>query len=248
MEDNRFKEADIQQLILRKKRIFGDIGDSVVVFEKAIMRGRTICDSLVFTENRGLIGIEIKTERDTTNRLNKQLRDYEQVCDYTYVLCHDNHVGKVEKILNRYEHKHVGILSYTEFRGEPMLGIYKEAEHSPSKSAFHMLDILWKEEILKMLGTFRHYGQRVETATGTKFVSTANRSGGVNGLYTKSPFGRSMRKPQLIYALIKKVGGEEEATKVFCDVFIHNRQHPEKAIKYHHFLVQPIIPEEVDHV
>ncbi len=87
-----------------------------------------------------------------------------------------------------------------------MLGIYKEATPSPSKSAYHMLDILWKEEILKMLGTFRHYGIRVETATGTKFMHTANRSGGVSGLYTKSATGRTMRKPDLIRNLINRVG------------------------------------------
>ena len=240
MTDNRFYEADIQELILNKKRIFGDIGESAIVFEKAVMRGNTICDCLIFTEKRGVIGIEIKTERDSTKRLNKQLKDYEKVCDFAYVLCHDTHVPKVEQILNRYNHRHVGILAYTEFMGEAMLGIYKEATPSPSKSAYHMLDILWKEEILKMLGTFRHYGIRVETATGTKFMHTANRSGGVSGLYTKSATGRTMRKPDLIRNLINRVGGAEEATRVFCDVFIHNRQHPEKAIKLRHFKQQPI--------
>ncbi|MCC9083788.1 sce7726 family protein [Enterococcus faecium] len=79
------------------------------------MRGNTICDCLIFTEKRGVIGIEIKTERDSTKRLNKQLKDYEKVCDFVYVLCHDTHVPKVEQILNRYNHRHVGILAYTEF-------------------------------------------------------------------------------------------------------------------------------------
>lgn len=235
MVDNRFYEADIQELILSKKHIFGDIGKSAIVFEKAIMRGNTICDCLIFTEKRGVIGIEIKTERDSTKRLNKQLRDYEKVCDFVYVLCHDDHVPKVEQILARYSHRHAGILAYTEFREEPMLGVYRKANPSPEKSAYHMLDILWKEEILKMLGTFRHYGIRVETATGTKFMTTENRSGGVSGLYVKSTSGRSMRKPELIKNLISRLGGSEEATRVFCDIFINNRQHPEKSIKLRHF-------------
>lgn len=233
----KFREQDIQQLILNKQRVFGDIGKNVIVFEKAIMRGRTICDCLIFTEKKGVIGVEIKTERDTTNRLNKQLHDYELVCDYVYVLCHDTHVAKVETILNRHKHKHVGILSYTEFRGEPLLGEYKAPERSPNKSAYHMLDILWKTEILTLLGTFRHYGQRVETATGVKYMTLPNRGGGMEGLYVQSPFSQKMRKGQLIYALIKKVGGEQEATKVFCDIFIEGRGHPEKAIKYHHFVL-----------
>lgn len=244
MAKEGFYEAHIQQLILNKKHIFGDIGESTVVFEKAIMRGRTICDCLIFTEKRGLIGVEIKTERDSTTRLNKQLADYEQVCDYVYVLCHDNHVPKVEQILTRHKHGHVGILAYTEFRGEPLLGIYKEALHSPLKSAYHMLDILWKEEILKLLGTFKHFGQRVETATGVRFIEAKNRNDGVSGLYTQSVYSRRMSKGILITNLIQKLGGEWEATKVFCDIFINHRQHPEKAIKYHHFINKEVQEDE----
>lgn len=244
MAKEGFYEENIQQLILRKQRIFGDIGESTIVFEKAIMRGNTICDCLVFTEDKGLIGIEIKTERDSTKRLNKQLSDYEQVCDYVYVLCHDDHVSKVEQILARHKHGHVGILAYTEFRGEPLLGIYKEAQHSPRKSAYHMLDILWKDEILKLLGTFKHFGRRVQTATGVVFMEAKNRNGGVSGLYTQSVYSRRMKKSVLIMNLISKLGGEEEATKVFCDIFIHNRQHPEKSIKYHHFINKEVKPYE----
>lgn len=233
-EDIRFYEQDIQELILNKKRIFGDVGQSAIVFEKAIMQGNTICDCLIFTENKGLIGIEIKTERDSTKRLNKQLRDYEMVCDYVYVLCHDNHVPKVETILNRHDHRHVGILSYTEFMGEAMLGEYRAPVRSPKKSAYHMLNILWKEDLLRMLGTFRRYGDRLED-NGSKVMKTNNRSGGVSGLYVKSTTARRMTKPELIKNLISRVGGTEEATRVFCDVFIHDRNHPEKAIKLRHF-------------
>ena len=230
----KFREQDIQTLILNKEHIFGDIGKSTIVFEKAIMRGHTICDCLVFTEKRGLIGIEIKTERDTTNRLNKQLHDYELVCDYVYVLCHDTHVEKVETILKRHKHAHVGILAYTEFRGEPLLGEYKAPKKSPRKSAFHMLDILWKTEILQLLGTFHTYGQRVQTATGVKFLPPPQK--GKYRSYNDKVYNQRMSKNQLIYSLIKKVGGEQEATRVFCDIFIRKRLHPEKSITYRHFL------------
>lgn len=244
-----FYEEHIQQLILKKEHLFGDIGDSTVVFEKAIMQGRTICDCLIFTEKRGLIGIEIKTEHDSTQRLNKQLADYEKVCDYVYVLCHDNHIDKVDQILKRYKHKHVGILAYDEFRGEPLLGEYRVAVKSPVKDAYYMFDILWKEEILKLLGTFRHFGQKVYTATGVKYLTTQDRGGGVNGLYTTSAYSRKMPKRVLIVGLLERLKRDEEdeideASRVFCDIFIHHRQHPEKAIKYHHFFKEKINYEE----
>lgn len=234
--DNRFLEENIKQLILEKKNVFGDIGENTIIFEKAIMQAKTIADCLIMTENRGVIGVEIKTERDSTKRLNKQLGHYEQVCDYVYVLCHDDHVLKVEQILKRYNHGHVGIMSYTEFRGEPILGIYKKPLRSPRKSAYHMLNILWKGEIIKILGTFRHYGRRVEEAKGVKALNDANRGSNSNRLAATSGYGKKTKKPVLINTLIRKLGGPEEATKVFCDIWIHNRTHPDKSIKYHHFI------------
>lgn len=238
VEKKRFEEADIQSLLLRKGSFFGDIGQSTIVFEKAIMQGNTIADALIFTENRGLIGVEIKTERDSTQRLNKQLRDYSKICDYVYVLCHDDHVAKVEGIMKRYHHEHVGIIAYTEFKGEPVAGMYKEATKSPLKDVYNTINMLWKEEILTILGTFRHPGKRIETELGIPSLEVTDRQGGLGGLYTKSSYSRKQRKPELIHNLITRVG-YEEANKIICDIFINNRNHPEKSIKLRHFF-----PEE----
>lgn len=238
--NTRFVEADIKKLITDKEKVFGDLGESAIVFEKAIMRGNTIMDCMILSEKKGVIGVEIKTERDTTRRLNKQLRDYEKVCDYVYVLCHDSHVQEVEKILKRY-HSHTGILSYVEFRGSPVLGEYKSPKVSPMKSAYHMLDILWKTDIVNILGGFRSYGEKVQTATGVKFFRTEEMASNRRNT-AKLGNSSNLKKPQLIYNLIGKLGGPKEATKVFCEVYIHPHQDPDKTIKYHHFN-HSLIPE-----
>lgn len=236
----KFKEEDIKKLILEKKRVFGDLGESVVVFEKAILRGNTICDCLIFSRKKGIIGVEIKTERDTTRRLNKQLRDYSRVCDYVYVLCHDNHVGKVSNILSRYKHQHVGIISYTEWKGEPMLGRYKDAASSPDKSAFQMMDMLWKTEIVHSLGAFKHYGRYIQEEYGVRVKEDPHwvKGGGANSaLANHNPYGSKTRKSSLIVTLIKKLGGEQEATRFVCDLFIRGDMDPGKSLKYYHFLL-----------
>ena len=81
----KFYEEDIKELILDKKHLFlNDTEEHTVLFEKAIVSGSTICDCLVFGVDSGIIGIEIKTERDTTKRLNKQLKHYSLICDKVF--------------------------------------------------------------------------------------------------------------------------------------------------------------------
>lgn len=230
----RFIEADIKLAILNNKDVFSDIGESVVVFEKAIMRGRTIMDALICSKNKGVIGIEIKTERDSTQRLNKQLKDYEKVCDYVYVLCHDSHVEKVEAILKKYQHNHVGIIAYISFKDTAFLGMYKEAYKSPYKDVYHTLDVLWKQEILTLLGSLKHYVRRVAEETDLRGESLRNRTGGVRDFSTQSMYTNRSTKGQLIRELITRFG-EHEANNIFCNVFINNTHSPDKSITIRHF-------------
>lgn len=235
MTEDKFREADIVALIKEMEHMFGDIGDSALIFEKAIMQQKTIMDCMICTQNKGVIGIEIKTERDSTQRLNKQLSDYSKVCDYVYVMCHDSHVGKVEKILKAKNYNHVGIIAYIQIGLTPWVGIYKEATKSPVKDVYHTLNILWRKDLSTMLGTFKHITSRIEEAhPELQGASYSNRSGGLSGVVNQPLVSQNARKPVLINALISRLG-QEEANKVFCDVMINNRNHPEKSIKIEHF-------------
>lgn len=241
-EPVKFYEADIKNLILNKQRMFGELGSSTIVFEKALSKTKdntvkkVIADCLIFSEERGIIGIEIKTLYDNTQRLLRQLRAYSLTCDFVYVACHDKHVPKVEQILKRYDLDHVGIMSYTEFRGKPTIGMYKEAERSPGKSVYHALNMLWKQELLQMLGTFRHPAPRIQEELGITAQKVQDRGGmrGLHGDMVRSTYSSNMKKPQVIREFIARLG-KEEANKVLCAVFVNNRLHPERAIKLRHF-------------
>lgn len=230
-----FYEEDIKELILQKRHIFlkNEDSKSTVLFEKGIVIGSTIADCLIFSEE-GIIGVEIKTEHDTTRRLNKQLKHYSLVCDKVYVLCHDNHVEKIEEILDKNNHHHVGILAYTEFRGEAVLGVYKPAALSPTKDVRMAYQMLWKKEISQLLGSFKRQVKTLEEQ-GLKVDMAKSRSNGLHGLYTKSNASKKyLRKSDMINMLVSRLG-EEEANRLLCDIFINGKMHPEKSLKFYYF-------------
>lgn len=230
----RFYEHDIKELILNKKHIFVTEGKSTIVFEKGIVVGSTIADCMIFSEEKGILGIEIKTERDNTRRLNKQLKHYSLVCDYVYVLCHDDHVEKTEEILRKNNHTHCGIIAYTEFRGEPVLGVYKQAVKSPFKSVNMAYQLLWRDEIANLLGAMKRQVQTLEEY-GISVDSAKSRSNGLHGLYTQSNASKKyLKKGQMIGMIVNRLGAVE-ANRLLCDIFINGKMNPEKNLKFHYF-------------
>lgn len=232
---DKLYEADIKELILDKKHIFLQGGqNSTVLFEKGIVTGSTIADCLIFSEEKGIVGVEIKTEYDTTRRLNKQLKNYSLVCDLVYVLCHDNHVEKTEAILVKNNNHHIGIIAYTEFKGKAVLGVYKQAVRSPFKKVTMAYQMLWKEEISNLLGSFKRQMKTLEEQ-GLSVDMAKSRSQGIHGLYTQSNASKKyLRKSDMINMIVSRLG-EAEANRLLCDIFIAGRMHPEKSLKFYHF-------------
>jgi len=231
----RFYEEDIKKLILEKRRIF--LGDddntpNIVLFEKGISINSVICDCLIFSEGKGIIGLEIKTERDSTRRLNKQLKAYSVTCDYVYTLCHDDHVEKVEEIINR-NHPHVGIIAYSEFRGVPILGVYKEAHKSPKKDVKMAYQMLWYTELSALLGNFKRQMNTLEEF-GVRVNTMKSRSGGASRLYVQSNAGKYLKKTDVINMIVNRLG-YQESNKLLCNIFINDKFHPERNLKFHHF-------------
>lgn len=221
-EQNRFYEADIKELVRSKKHIFADdeitsADEDIRIFnEKVICQGKCRTDVLILDRNGTVLGIEIKTERDSTQRLNSQLHYYSQVCKYVYVMCHDKHVEKTEKILKRYKHNHVGIISYVEFKGAPILGKYKKATPSPFRSPYHTLNILWKQTLLIML---KHIRDPITFISGVNYNKGGRYSGG-GGNFSGTTQTRRMKKFSIINQIIKYLG-EDNTYKLFTRVVIY---------------------------
>lgn len=63
--------------------------------------------------NENSYAYEIKTELDNTLRLEKQIKDYEKIFEFIYVVCHSKHLAEVKKIVP----SKVGIRTF-EFKDE----------------------------------------------------------------------------------------------------------------------------------
>lgn len=218
----KFYEADIKKAVLKERHLFyddgitSDIEDVRIYNEKAIAQGKCIMDCFVLDKNGHTLGMEIKTERDSTQRLNKQMFYYSQVCSYVYVLCHDKHLPKVEKILKDHNHNHVGILSYIEFKGEVMIGKYKQATYSPHRNPYHCLNILWKNVLLILM---RYVRDPVTFRTGYNINAQGHSSG--EGHVNNLAFSRKRNtKPQIINGLLSYLGWNN-AYKLFTRTVIY---------------------------
>lgn len=156
------REDDLKNAVLHNQHLFahlGDLGKSVVLYEKKISK-RVISDCLLLSSNQGIIGIEIKTDADTTKRLRHQLYGYARTCDYVYVLCHDNKVAPVKDVIKELGYGFVGIITYEQFENEPLLGVIHEPRHSPYTNHVNYCDLLWKSEIRQVLDTATHTAHR----------------------------------------------------------------------------------------
>lgn len=141
-------ESDVHKLVLDNQTLFGTLGNSRVIMEKKLPQRKVIADMLIFSAYKGIIGIEIKTAHDSTQRLNNQLKAYKRLCNQVWVVIADEQYEDVLKVLKRYHHDCVGIITYSQLKDKLYPGVMRRPHQPPEfdpKEAFRML---WKDELL----------------------------------------------------------------------------------------------------
>ncbi len=221
-------ELDVKKKILSSPNLFGNIGKHVVVSEKMVAEFSVIADLLVFSENYGIIGIEIKTEHDSTQRLNKQLRAYEAISTETWVVVHDSLFEHVAKVLKNNNHPHVGVISYSVYKGDIIMGKVIEPTISDTFRVEHLLNIMHKSELLSLARkvtsvTYDKSGRPV--ITGAYGAMREGRSSTVTGRFPKATL------IQIIVAKLGRLG----AYQVVVDTFVNQRLNMSRNLKYYHF-------------
>lgn len=112
-----YKGENIVKYNLAKQNINNE--DEVAIFELGVNSSR-----LDFSRINGQsYAYEIKTELDNTDRLQKQISDYEKVFEKIYVVIHPSHMKRVKEIIPR----KCGIISYEIREGECDFCIEREA-------------------------------------------------------------------------------------------------------------------------
>ncbi|MDU5634673.1 MAG: hypothetical protein E6021_12865, partial [Staphylococcus epidermidis] len=129
-------------------------------------------------------------------------------------------------------HHHVGIISYINVKGKPIVGKYKKATISPHRSPYHTLNILWKHNLLIMLKQIR---DPFTFRSGYNYNKNGRYTGGA-GNFSQTTQSKRMKKFSVINQIIKYLG-EENTYKLFTRVVIYGYNDRWKVIEEDFFNV-----------
>lgn len=121
--------------------------DSRVVEELNVSYGDARIDIAVI--NGALHGYEIKSEKDTLNRLPNQILSYTKTFDYLTIITGKNHLKHLESLLPDW--CGIVIASYIQGGKKIELSVYKEAKRNASIEKHSVVQLLWRDEVIEVL-------------------------------------------------------------------------------------------------
>ena len=115
------------------------------VFEEKII-GRSRADILLLTEQQ-IIGLEIKSDADTYERLKRQVRDYNKYCDANYIIIGKSHEKHVEEHIP----KVWGILTVQCRNKEICIEEMRPAQENTKMKRDQQISLMWRPELQHLL-------------------------------------------------------------------------------------------------
>jgi len=140
------RDIDIRRALLSEmeRRHAGD-GNTILVEELGICNGAARVDVAVV--NGSVHGYEIKSERDTLQRLPLQICEYNRVFDYVTIVVSSPHLMKVKQAVPKWW----GI-SLAEKSGDEVKVVQvRQARKNASLDRFALAQLLWRDEALEAL-------------------------------------------------------------------------------------------------
>lgn len=123
-----------------------DKADTFVIDELGLRNGEIRADIAVV--NGKMIGYEIKTERDTLNRLRNQILAYNEVFNRIYIVTAHNHLAKVLDAVPAWWGIYIiGISDSSAFSFD----LYRKAQLNKRLKCLGLAKLLWKDEVLEIL-------------------------------------------------------------------------------------------------
>lgn len=115
------------------------------MFEEKRM-GRSRADIVMLTQSQ-IIGLEIKSDADTYERLKRQVRDYDKYCDSNYVVVGKSH----EKHVEEHVPAHWGVLVVELDGSEILIREKRPAGHNKKMKQEYQITFLWRPELQHIL-------------------------------------------------------------------------------------------------
>lgn len=145
------RDADVR-LALRQQLVAAHGGDpnTRIVEEMGIWSGSVRIDMAVI--NGELHGYELKSDRDTLERLPFQADLYSRVFDRVELVVGARHCDKATKLVPKWWAIRIATMSSGAVHLRPMIG-YPGAKN-PNPDPYLVAQLLWKEEALSILDTY----------------------------------------------------------------------------------------------
>ncbi len=142
----KLKDADMREIIFSH---YEDSTEKLRIMEEFCI-GKTRTDAFMITENE-LIGIEFKSDKDTLDRLSRQIKDYNRFCDRNYLVIGQHFLEK-QDALHEILPEYWGIYSVTlDEDGTKRMELVREASVNPKCRIKNQLKILWRNELIHLV-------------------------------------------------------------------------------------------------
>ncbi|EHI59841.1 MAG: sce7726 family protein [Hungatella hathewayi] len=115
------------------------------IFEEKII-GKSRADLLMLTASQ-IIGLEIKSDADTYERLKRQVRDYNRYCDANYIVIGKSHEKHVEEHIP----KEWGILTVRVMGRDFVIEEMRPAMPNPKMKRELQITLVWRPELQHLL-------------------------------------------------------------------------------------------------
>ncbi|MCR4738922.1 MAG: sce7726 family protein [Lachnospiraceae bacterium] len=124
--------------------------EPVRVFEELVI-GKSRADAIIVTKDK-ILGFEIKSDRDSLVRLEKQVKNYDRFCDYCYIVTGIHFLDKIEEAVP----DHWGIYDILkDDEGGLHLEVYREARKNPAERPLtklkNQMNLLWRMELMEII-------------------------------------------------------------------------------------------------
>lgn len=119
--------------------------NTLIINELGLCEGSVRVDVAVV--NGSISGFEIKSEKDTLERLPAQLQGYNRTLDFVTLVTAENHLCGAQEIVPAWW----GITVATQSSGPVRLGVVREAARNPDVDPMALAQLLWKDEVIEIL-------------------------------------------------------------------------------------------------
>jgi hypothetical protein len=120
--------------------------ETLFIDELGLCQGNARIDLAVV--NGSLSGYEIKSERDTLQRLPHQVEVYSRALDYVTIVASESHIVKTIDLIPEWW----GVLATRSQQGDISFRLVRQPQSNPSVDPYSVAQLLWRPEVVTILG------------------------------------------------------------------------------------------------